>query len=135
TGGAGAGAAAGFRVCGAGLLVVCAAGSTVAIASRAANTFPLAVGPHPQRVLTVMPRLGYELGPRLGMAAGATFFSIIADACIAGRDALAKSRNGASQLDQLEELHPRPRVRSECAEHGAGDGERILFLDTAHRHA
>ena len=31
----------------------------------------MAAGPHPRRVLTMMPRLGSELVPRLGMAAGA----------------------------------------------------------------
>jgi hypothetical protein len=38
-------------------------------------------------------------------------------------------------LDQLEELHPRSRVIAERAQHGARDGERVLLLDTAHRHA
>ena len=46
------------------------------------NLFSLALGPHPQRVLTLMPRLGSKTVPRLGMAAGAaarlvTFFSAL----------------------------------------------------------
>src|SRR5262249_21410921 len=44
-------------------------------------------------------------------------------------------RHGAAQLDQLEELHARAPLIAERAEHRAGDGERILLFDAAHRHA
>src|SRR5215510_1192020 len=38
-------------------------------------------------------------------------------------------------LDELEELHPGPRVVAKDAEHGTGDRERVLLLHAAHRHA
>jgi len=37
--------------------------------------FSLALGPHPQRELTLMPRLGFSW-PRLGIAAGAPFLPL-----------------------------------------------------------
>src|SRR6478752_2838529 len=39
-----------------------------------------------------------------------------------------------SQLQQLEELHPRPLLIAKGAEHGAGDRVGVLLLDTPHRH-
>jgi hypothetical protein len=38
-------------------------------------------------------------------------------------------------LDQVEKLHPRPRVVLKHPEHGARDRHRVLFFDTTHRHA
>src|SRR5687767_4156247 len=38
-------------------------------------------------------------------------------------------------LDQLEKLHPGPRIVTKGAEHRAGHGKRVLFLHAAHRHA
>ena len=48
---------------------------------RLANFFSLAPGPHPRRVLTLMPRLGPKTVPRLGMAAGAGFLVVALSAC------------------------------------------------------
>src|SRR5215207_5682410 len=99
TGGA---AGAGLRVCGTGLRgVVCASIITDAQAKTAA---PAAIA---------------------SLEAGL----VIAHAGLAGRYAFAQAGTRTSQLDQLEELHARPRIRSERAEHGAGDGEGILLLD------
>src|SRR6267143_137124 len=42
--------------------------------SLGAHVYLLAAGPHPRRELTLMPRLGFPR-PRLGMAAGASFFT------------------------------------------------------------
>src|SRR6267143_404220 len=42
--------------------------------SLGAHVYLLAAGPHPRRELTLMPRLGFPC-PRLGMAAGAAFFT------------------------------------------------------------
>ena len=43
---------------------------------KPANFFPMAPGPHPRRVLTLMPRLGFAR-PRLGMAAGAALLCFL----------------------------------------------------------
>ena len=57
----------------------------------------------------------------------------VADAGQPGRVAEPRVRGPAA--NQLEELHARARVVAEGAEHGAGDGEGVLLLDAAHRHA
>jgi hypothetical protein len=56
-------------------MAVSPGGDTTPVAETVGNTtgflfFSLALGPHPQRVLTLMPRLG-SAHPRLGIAAGA----------------------------------------------------------------
>ena len=47
----------------------------------------------------------------------------------------AEAGDDAAELDELEELHARPRIVAERAEHGARHGEGVLLLDAAHRHA
>src|SRR3989475_8412170 len=70
--------------------------------ARVARDFhPLALGPHPQRELTQMPRLGFAC-PRLGMAAGAFCTG-------AGAPPPARTYADAS-----------PRIRMSSARHGRG---------------
>src|SRR5207247_6520517 len=64
----------------------------------------LAPGPHPRRELTLMPRLGFPC-PRLGMAAGAYFFTgagapppARADADASPRISLSSARHGRRRL-------------------------------------
>ena len=64
------------------------------------NFFPVALGPHPQRELTPMPRFGFTW-PQLGMAAGAFFFTgagapppARTDADAAPRLSMASARHG-----------------------------------------
>src|SRR6478609_403491 len=51
------------------------------------------------------------------------------------RRAAGPARGGAPVTNQLEEFRPRSRIIAKAAEHRTGDRERVLFLDSPHRHA
>src|SRR5205809_7347930 len=63
-------AASSFLITDEGSLRVTSTEDGIGFSSRATNFFALALGPHPQRELTLTPRRGFP-GPRLGVAAGA----------------------------------------------------------------
>src|SRR5215510_8781768 len=107
--GGGSGAAAGRL--GAGLRA-CAATDTAEAASIAATTAILPIRPAP-----LIRRL------------------VLAHAGEVRRGDVPSSRNRRAQLDQFEELHPRPRVVAKDPQHRARHAERVLFFDAAHGHA
>ena len=51
------------------------------------------------------------------------------------RHGLCRRAKRRAKLDELEELHARPRVVAETAQHRARHAERVLLFHAAHRHA
>ena len=83
----------------------------------------MALGPHPQRELTPMPRLGFTC-PRLGMAAGADFF-------FTGNGAQPRANSRrclASDSHVLRSAWPQAR---DASDHGYDDLARAHAFDDA----
>src|SRR6185312_16281806 len=69
------------------------------------------------------------------MAAPSVISSLAANSAPTVKVLTISARQLSLRFDQRKKLVARLFVLAECAEHGAGDGARMLLLDATHHHA